>query len=808
MEIPAHAWVHPNGHEDSRFESYGPHVKGILLKLYNNEEEEWTAMDNNQIDFEDWPLTATWINTWQNDPRFQLKNIGGETGYFILDINKNNNPTLSDESTNPAYIAGLGNPCSVLEFRQALAYIVNRTFIISDILSGLALPIWTPVPAYMTTYVDPNIKPGGILDNLTYGGMEGNVTAAVAKLNNAHFLYVPAEYPWRFWDKNGDGHYQAGEEFAIIFWVDMGYQDRFAFDVDYNQKLESDPIRINVDFRASTVRPTVSDWVMGRKSFHIYAGGWISIGPDPDFLYDLYHSSMYWHPGKPTNYGDGYDALLDHYAEEVKFALNATYGMEMTMKFQDRFAELAWSIPLWCNSGIKAFRRVPVEESGSAEWTGVVNQAGFGVNSYWTFLDLMKECEYYPPIYATYGQMTPTIEWMNPIYAQWYWDWEVLNKIYESCAVRDPYSIGDWVPQLAKNWEVGTWIDPADHNEKVKVRITLRPDLYWQDGAPVTVADLAYSYVECSANLRAKGIEPPVWWPTVQFFKSYYVLDPFNIEFLVDVPTVWAVGWVLEIPVIPKHIWKPIVDASTQTNNLAYQRQPDPNCIGSGPFRFAEYIPNNHLLLVANTPNSIVHSITSPGYWLYYPIHVNVQTDNYRVKLDPGYPGTIGLFNFTVTLHNLWLNQSDDGTLIVSRYVYIDNNLNSEVHDIHLRSSHSEEVPVQLLLTKCKHEIRVAVHVDGPSMLDAVHSNPWVCQWINVTLPVWVTIKQDVGGATYQGMVVAPDCKVDGKDIAFASSAFNTVPGQERWNSVADVSGDYKVDGKDLAHIARSFGKW
>ena len=52
----------------------------------------------------------------------------------------------------------------------------------------------------------------------------------------------------------------------------------------------------------------------------------------------------------------------------------------------------------------------------------------------------------------------------------------------------------------------------------------------------------------------------------------------------------------------------------------------------------------------------------------------------------------------------------------------------------------------------------------------------------------------------------APDLKVDGKDIALAALSFGTVPGDSRWNTVADVSKDFKVDGKDIALIALKFG--
>jgi len=51
------------------------------------------------------------------------------------------------------------------------------------------------------------------------------------------------------------------------------------------------------------------------------------------------------------------------------------------------------------------------------------------------------------------------------------------------------------------------------------------------------------------------------------------------------------------------------------------------------------------------------------------------------------------------------------------------------------------------------------------------------------------------------------DGKVDGRDIAAVAAAFNTKPGDPRWNPNADFNRDNKVDGRDIAIIARYYGK-
>jgi len=62
---------------------------------------------------------------------------------------------------------------------------------------------------------------------------------------------------------------------------------------------------------------------------------------------------------------------------------------------------------------------------------------------------------------------------------------------------------------------------------------------------------------------------------------------------------------------------------------------------------------------------------------------------------------------------------------------------------------------------------------------------------------VIVTMKGDVNG----------DKRVDGKDIAYLAKAYNTKPGDPKWDSRADINCDLKVDGKDIALASKNYNK-
>jgi hypothetical protein len=176
-----------------------------------------------------------------------------------------------------------------------------------------------------------------------------------------------------------------------------------------------------------------------------------------------------------------------------------------------------------------------------------------------------------------------------------------------------------------------------------------------------------------------------------------------------------------------------------------------------------------------------------------------------------------------IQLKSLWLNDCTGGSLIVNKYVYIDGILQSGYpKDVTLVTTSDgvslyDNEEIDKVLPKCLHTVTVAVHVKGPPMLDPEHPNPWISQWINVTMRFWITVQEDIGGTTfydiiglptypYKSEVPAPDCKVDIKDILTAAKAFGAKPGDITWNSIADVNKDYKVDIKDILLEAKAFG--
>jgi ABC-type transport system substrate-binding protein len=822
--------------DDGKWELFGPHIAGIKIKVYTSESALFTAMDVGQVDVEDWAINTAYATSWStpNGP-ITLQNYGGENGYFLVDIN--NNATYENPAGSGLYVH---NPTSDLALRRAIAAMTNRSHMV-DFTGGLAQAIYTPVPSYMPGFINPSVP--------TYGGYYGNLTFANQILDANGYAIVGG---WRI-----DPH--TGLKLKLVFYSRGGDRNELGNDLNLNLLA----CHIDTEYHPGVPIAQVRGPVMANETFNLYTAGWTGIGPDPDYLCDLYNGSNYYHPGSPPNYDNVNYPETNHNLTTVKLAPDLVTGTAAMLDAQYWIAYYAALVPVWSYSGVKGYKNVPVETSTNmdpvtypptGDWKHLVNQMGFGVNSWWSFLDMQTYGNLYPGINVRYGWSGQAAS-QNVVYSQWYWDWEVLNKIYDGGWGRDPYTLLWGVPQLFRAYSIGWWIDPVTHENKSSVSITLRPDVYWQDGQPLTLADVYYTLVECSKDLLAKGLPPPWWYPTVQYMRSVEIIDDYNMLVLLDVQSAWAAGWVIGSTIIPKHIWKPIVDASTVLNNVVNGNTPDPNIIGSGPFKWFDgtgFAVDDVVVFFANTAGvqDHFHNTTSPGYYLYEPVWADIGTPNNLVKVNVN-PGDASVtVPVTISLRNLWY----DGFLIVNKYVYFGRNLtlvNGEdpstlvpgypidvnlttVDPYPLGPGHVEVINVTLLKKQCPYYLKVAIHIKGPATITYTElvagqglpptvtytiPNPWLSHWINVTIPLFITVKQDIGGTTYYDVMglgstpayiknelPAPDQKVDIKDIALAAKAFGSIPGLPNWNTVADLNGDYRIDIKDIANIAKQFG--
>jgi len=848
LMAPVSPWVYQdNSLSDTRFERFGPRADRLLIKLYSNETAEWDALARGEIDITDWYLSKTYYDLFTSNAinpstglpyneTINTVSYGAEFGIYLLDINNNNNEFLGNPPDpaypNPVY----PNPGSVKEFRQAIAHLVDRSQLDSMIGEGFYVPLYTLIPPSSGGYAHSEIRPGGSLENLTYPYSR----AAAETLLDANGFPVNASTGWRYWDRNHNNIEDSDEYLELKFFIRYDDAKRLAFGNFLADELNSVKVRVTRIY--NIIRPPNDPMV--KKDFHLYTGGW-TLGIDPDHLI-LWNWDYYWHPGFCYNYAGINNADYNVYSDAVMNAKTLEEVKTNAWLAQEVFASEALSVPLWSRAGSKAMSRVytggntwqPITPDDGENtyrgryWEGAVNRPAFGINDFFSFLNM------HPAGYERgdgenmtirWGFKTDTLTSFNPIFATWFWDWNVLGLIYESLIVRNPYDNAEFIPWLAESFEVGTYNHPA-YGESAKVRVTLRSEATWHDGTPITAADVYFTWVELWNILERRGYPWPIWgnwhgrggWN--QPMVDMKILDPYNFEMLFDFGSaITALSWLSGEVILPKHVWKPI--AETGSFDALDDPAADPNMIGSGPWRFKEYVAGSHVLLVANSPGSTVqtsHSgsipVTSPkGYWRYTPLNVECKIDGSTISKVPY--SESHTVNFT--LNNLYYA----GPLTIdvfSRVTYQNGTVVEEVQtDITLNTAEQPESSWTLSHSSVMtHKVRfdINVFIKSPSALGG---------WLNVTRLLWVTLVRppycwsrwtsDVAGSTFYddlGLGIYPykwelptsDFKVDIKDIAALAKAFGTYPGHSRWSPIGDMNNDYKIDIRDIASVASTFG--
>ncbi|MEM2292371.1 MAG: ABC transporter substrate-binding protein [Nitrososphaerota archaeon] len=843
---------------------------------------------------------------------------GPEFGMYILDMRMNNETRIyrqvgitkyEDLGPNPAYTAPFGNPLADVWLRRAIAACIDRKYVVEQIVSGgelplLGSPLYTVVndPPY-TGYGHPQLNPTGALAALTYVKSDGSADVALAN---------------KFLDEHGYDQIVGGKRtkngvaFKIIFYIRSDHTYRKLFGEDLVKKL-TDPkpsgCQLDVEVKYVTSSGARAE-VMSEKKGHMYTGGW-GLTIDPDHIYYLFHINNYFHPGRPLNYMyypgsteqievpyDGWqynytnveglrihvdwvtpsyyidlsdygktwkkgDKVWKHpqnyWSWEFMIAPDVPRAIHCARKSQEAMAAYVVGEPVWASRSFTAFHRTytgPESAYNGQYWMGVVNEKGLGVWSGASFYNMHTAN-------APFGDGTMTIRWgfrqptmsLNPIYAEWVWDWYVMNRAYSSLISVDPYAPAYEIRQLAVDWTVGTW-DASALGLGICTKLTfhLRHDICWSDGVPITASDVIFTMGglevpgSLSSILVSRGLPPPYWYGQIADILSIDASDPWTVEIYLDVyAPVWGRHSMSGFNIVlPEHIWKPIVESG---NPLEPWNQPN---VCSGPWIIRETKPvqtgesiwldknpyhwayRNPLDIYSlqrpsTTPNviSLGHIHLLDNLKTPKPTTTDVTLDLYITDLyiytngpfkENVFPRTVlgGTMNIT-----LWKWTKEPGSCPNDQTKY------EKVADISINEAWETELntPLQKALALGSlgpgyYFVKVDAHIsnlkyyDGTSWVTVPpENNIFYCTTITYKEFFIVSSLYDIAGLLFKPCPPAtpkyqpiPDLKVDMKDVAMASKAFGSMPGHPRWNTLCDINFDYKVDMKDIAGISKSFG--
>jgi ABC-type transport system substrate-binding protein len=811
---------------------------------------------------------------------------------------------ISDLGPNPAYTAPFGNPMADVWLRRAIAAAIDKKYVVEQIVSGgglplLAAPLYTVAndPPY-TGYGHPAINPGGAEKELTYLKSDGSADVDLANkfLNDSGYLPLV-----------GGKRTKGGVPFEIELVVRSDHTYRLEFGNKLYKTL-TDPMPSGCALPVKLTLMDSSGarvYVMADKKGHMYTGGW-GLTIDPDHLYYLFHINNYFHPGRPMNYmyypGDyeqitvPYDGWqynktnipalevtvnwgvtpyqLDfsdysktykkndlvwknpqnYWSWELMTALDSARAIFSARKSQEAMSFYVTGAPVWASRSFTAFHRTycgtPATPDGEDKyegkaWKGVVNQAGFGVWSTFSFQDMHTEN-------AAFGDGSMTIRQgfrqktksLNPIYAEWVWDWYVLNQAYDGVIKYDPYQNAYDLSNLAADWKLETW-DASALGLGIcsKVTFHLRHDLYWSDGMPLTANDVVFTWGgrsvpgSLSSLLYKKGFPPAYWDGQIADILSVAAPDPWTVVVYLDVLAYFALHSMSGFNIVlAEHVWKPLIETGDPT--LPWGQ---PN-VCSGAW-IIDIPPSEPLVDIWLHKNPYYRQLRDPiNMW------TTQESKNTLGNAHWLLPGeTTMSINVTVHIHNKFVYETGasianmysrtilDGTENVTLWKFAGGAADcpNEVEKYVLNRTIATNVPweaercieevekyTDLALGPGWYFVKVDLYINSLKYFDgtnwvtvAAANNPFYSDIKTYREFIVVTSRSDIGGKLWKPCPPAtpkfqgiPDVKVDIRDVASAAKSFGSYPGHARWDPSVDVILDFKIDIRDIAAIAKGFG--
>lgn len=154
-------------------------------------------------------------------------------------------------------------------------------------------------------------------------------------------------------------------------------------------------------------------------------------------------------------------------------------------------------------------------------------------------------------------------------------DLKTINPLLSSEAsqIRWLYFVYDMLLRIGPDTKPQLWaaaaVNPID---QTTINVTIRKDLKFHDGKPLTAEDVKFSYeflIKHKAVYFRTALNP---------VESVDVIDTYNVKFHLKKPHAPFISQTLAmVPLLPKHVWENI-EKPTEYRNVP--------AIGSGPFKF------------------------------------------------------------------------------------------------------------------------------------------------------------------------------------------------------------------------------
>lgn len=301
-------------------------------------------------------------------------------------------------------------------------------------------------------------------------------------------------------------------------------------------------------------------------AFMIQFGGKAERIDPMEWLYAFHHSSEAQTGG--YNIAGYLNPKYDLVVEEFVSTMDFDKRLELAWEAQEILARDVPQPPV--------VHRIVNHAYNSRDFSDATLAMGEGLNSFWNWMSMKPLTD---RKIVRFGYIND-ISLLNPLMTRTGADIYMLKMLYDSLVRIDEN--GSPIPWAAESYE---------SVDDVTIDVKLREGMTFHDGKPVTVEDVKYTFD------LAKEVESPYYLSKIDKVSEVVILDDHNIRFKLSEPFAPFISNGLSlVGILPKHIWEPKYKEAGADGVLNWDNLPP---IGSGPFKFDYWRPNEELKLSA-----------------------------------------------------------------------------------------------------------------------------------------------------------------------------------------------------------------
>lgn len=533
----------------------GPRTENLSVSFYSCKELAYTALEAGEVDMTVWPLTPSMFADATTNPEIVLaRYIGNDMYGYGFNLNQ----TIPVQAYR-----GIVSPMVYLDFRQALAYLVDKDYWISILWGELAKRIDVPVPYSQSTWWNQSVTGQNYPWEFNTNNAKAILDVNFTQGSTVNEYYLPVSWSAQYIRTYPPDHPQkAGQDLDPIRfayeWGNQKFQEMARFLID-NMRIAGIPVT-EMSYSGDTIL---------NQDFHICIGGdirWKEPLTLRNNLFKLLRGVCNWfHSLRPPSYTgsreldmlraglDGWQTgMVVKWIEESDKCITSSSFSESVAhnkKAQGAYVEGVFGIPLWSSYTWQAYRN---------DVLGVVSMPGVGILNQYTLLNARRVGG--GPLRIG---LSGAPHQLNIAESHWVNDYSVLGLVFADAMGLAPYNLASNQPWYIQDWDTNSWTHPESGQPATMMDLWFRKGVYAAKPVGEATCDqgpelTAYDYEFSAYFFYAQNSEGETYATHSNRFRHLYnitVLDKYHAKvFFNTTVDVWAPN-LPTFPILPMEAW-------------------------------------------------------------------------------------------------------------------------------------------------------------------------------------------------------------------------------------------------------------